>query len=176
MKFWIMSLSVMLLIARQGCAQSDRASIAGTIKDPSGAVIPGVEVVVTQANTSIQKSSITNALGSYTLLNLPIGPYTLTCSKDGFLRYERFGVKLAINQVAEIDIALTLGAKTEITTVRRDPSLLQTQTSSITANLLNSALTEAPLNVQGGAILRLSCLNSCRAWKEPIPIHTSTAA
>jgi hypothetical protein len=141
---------VLLLAAAEMLAQSDRASITGTIKDSSGAVIPGVEITVTNAGDDLQASATTNAMGVYTVLNLPVRRYKLACFKEGFKKYERDAINLTISQVAEIDAVLIVGASTETIVVTKDAALLQTQTSSISTNLDNAAITALPLNVQGG--------------------------
>src|SRR5271165_3213219 len=150
MKIEVMVLSVLLLTAGEILAQSDLASITGNVKDPSGAVVAGAQIYVTNASDDLQASSVTNAAGVYTVLNLPIGDYRLVCSKEGFKKYERSEIKLTIGQVAEIDAVLTVGASTETLAVTRDAQLLQTQTSSISTSLGNAAISELPLNVQGG--------------------------
>ena len=101
---------VLLLSAVNACAQSDRASITGTVRDTSGAVIEGAQVTVADAATSIQESAATNEFGVYRFRNLPIGEYRLECSKAEFGNYGRSGINLAISQVAEIDIVLRIGA------------------------------------------------------------------
>ncbi len=53
------------------------AQISGTVRDQSGALLPGVEVKVTQTATGLERSVLTNETGSYVLPNLPIGPYKL---------------------------------------------------------------------------------------------------
>jgi hypothetical protein len=150
MRVGLIALSLLLLTAGEMLAQSDRASITGTVRDASGDVMQGVQVTVTNAKNALQENSVTNEMGSYNLLNLPIGLYTLDCSKDGFGKYRRSGISLAISQVAEIDIVLVIGPNTETATVTGDAPVLQTQTSSISTNLVNAAVTELPLNVQGG--------------------------
>ena len=60
------------------------AQISGTVKDQSGAVLPGVEVTVTQTDTGIARNAVTNETGSYVLPNLPIGPYRLEAACRDF--------------------------------------------------------------------------------------------
>ncbi len=131
-------------------AQSDRATISGTVKDVSGALVAGAQLVVTNVNTNLESTTITDASGRFTFLNLAIGHYGITCSKDGFEEYRRVGLDLAISQATDINIVLRIGSKTETMTVVGDTPQLQTQTSSISTNLGNAAVTELPLNVQGG--------------------------
>src|SRR5207245_4230041 len=61
------------------------AEISGTVKDQSGAVLPGGDVTVTQTQTGTTRRAITNETGSYLLSNLPIGPYRPEAMLPGFL-------------------------------------------------------------------------------------------
>jgi carboxypeptidase family protein len=150
MKLWFAVFLVWLYTTGEMFAQSDRATISGSVTDVSGALIAGAQVTATNVNDNVQSAATTNPSGRFTLLNLPIGQYTLACSKDGFEKYQRSGLDLAISEATEIDIALIIGSKTDSVTVVGDAPPLQTQTSSISTNLTNEAVTELPLNVQGG--------------------------
>ncbi|HWY58196.1 MAG TPA: carboxypeptidase regulatory-like domain-containing protein [Terriglobales bacterium] len=150
MKFWFALLLVFFFNAWKVLAQSDRATISGTVKDVSGALVAGAQVVVTNVNNNLQSSTTTNAAGRFALLNLPIGKYTMVCSKDGFEKYRHSDLDLAISQEIDLDIALAIGSKSETLTVLGEQPQLQTLTSSISTNLGNTAVTELPLNVQGG--------------------------
>ena len=80
----LISLVVLFSVPCDLSAQTDRATVTGTISDPSGAVVPGVQVVATNSASGLQLQTSTNALGAYSLLNLPIGRYTLATTKEGF--------------------------------------------------------------------------------------------
>src|SRR5688572_27709097 len=73
------------------------AQISGTARDQSGAVLPGVEIRVTQSETGVARDTITNETGSYVLTNLPIGPYRLEASLPGFRTYAQTGIVLQVN-------------------------------------------------------------------------------
>src|SRR6266511_3951311 len=73
------------------------AQISGTVKDQSGAVLPGVEVTATQTDTGISRSAVTNETGSYILPNLAIGPYRLEAALPGFRTYAQTGIVLQVN-------------------------------------------------------------------------------
>ena len=150
MRLWFGVLLVLFLGTGEMLAQSDRATITGTVTDVSGALVTSAQLTATNVNNNLRSLATTNAAGRFTLLNLPIGQYTLVCSKDGFEKYQRSGLDLAISEATEIDIGLTIGSNTEAVTVSGDAPQLQTQTSSISTNLGNAAVTELPLNVQGG--------------------------
>jgi hypothetical protein len=131
-------------------AQSDHASIIGTVKDSSGAVVQGAQITMTNVADGVQAASVTNAKGFFVIVNLPIGQYQMSCWKDGFKKYERPDIRLTISQVAEIDPVLAVGPESASITVNKDAPLLQTQSSSLSTTLGNAAITELPLNVQGG--------------------------
>src|SRR5215471_8982713 len=73
------------------------AQISGTVKDQSGAVLPGVEVTATQTDTGIARSAVTNETGLYVLSNLPIGPYRVEAALAGFRSFVQTGIVLQVN-------------------------------------------------------------------------------
>ena len=87
--------------------------ISGTAKDQSGAVLPGVEIHVTQTETSITRDTVTNETGSYVLQNLPIGPYRLEASLPGFRTYAQTGIVLEVNSSPSINLVLQVGQVSE---------------------------------------------------------------
>jgi len=151
MRVVLLSLVVLSSVPRGLFAQTDRATLTGTISDPSGAVVPGVQVIATNPASGLQLQSSSNTLGFYSLVNLPIGQYTLAASKPGFADYQRNGIVLLIGQDVEFDIQLALetGASSSVVIASEVP-LLETQTYSMSTNLNNAAVSELPLNVQGG--------------------------
>src|SRR5436853_5513635 len=68
------------------------AQINGTVKDQSGAVLPGVEVTVTQTDTGLKRNAVTDETGSYILQNLPIGSCRLEAALPGFKTYVQTGI------------------------------------------------------------------------------------
>lgn len=130
-------------------AQSDRATILGTVKDSSSAVMPGVQVRVTNVDTNAVETASTDSTGFYRVGNLVIGNYVVSFSKSGFKTLERKGLTLLISQVAEVDVTLQVGGMSESVEVTSAPPILQTEDSTLSANLNNEAVSELPLNVQG---------------------------
>src|SRR5690348_4931495 len=116
---------VLLLFTGFMLAQSDRATITGTVKDSTGAVIPDAQVTVINDATNVKTPTTTNSLGIYTVRNLPIGSYRVQVAKTGFGSFERKGITLLISQVAEIDIELKVGTTAELVTVTEDAAVLQ---------------------------------------------------
>src|SRR6202521_4376184 len=110
------SLLIVLLVSVFACttiwAQAT-AQISGAVKDQSGAVLPGVEITVTQAETGVTRTAVTNETGSYVLTNLPIGPYRLEAALPGFRTYEQTGIVLQVNSSPLLNPVMEIGQVTE---------------------------------------------------------------
>jgi len=150
MKFWYAVLLLSLLSTREILAQSDRATLTGFVHDASGAVVPAASVTATNVNTNLQWASATDNDGAYTLVNVPIGRYDIRCTKEGFEVKWLSSVELAIGEAMKVDFLLNVSSRSVTVSVIDDHSPLQTQSSSLSTNLDNGAVTELPLNVQGG--------------------------
>src|SRR5690242_11463094 len=84
-------------------AQQDRASILGTVSDPSGAVVPGAAVLVTNVGTNAAFRTVSNAQGFYTAPSLQAGAYTVAVEALGFKKMVRRGIVLQVEQRAQVD-------------------------------------------------------------------------
>src|SRR5438046_4690586 len=93
------------------------SQISGTVKDDSGAVVPGVEITATQTETGARRTAMTDESGSYILPNLPLGPYRLEASKAGFRSYVQTGIELQAGGNTGIPVVLGVGQVTESTQV-----------------------------------------------------------
>ena len=99
-KLWIERTGLFLfliLFASSGWGQTLTGTILGTITDPSGAVVPGVEVTVIKTGTNQTRSVTTTGSGTYSLSNLPVGSYRLEASQQGFRTEARTGIILQID-------------------------------------------------------------------------------
>ena len=105
------------------------AQIGGTVKDQTGAVLPGVEVTVTQTETGATRTAVTNETGSYQLPNLPIGPYKLEATLPGFRTYAQTGIVLQVNASPVINPVLEVGQVTEQVQVEANAALVETRSS-----------------------------------------------
>ncbi len=149
----IVCLLLLVLCAGTAFGQSDRATINGTVQDPTGAVLPDVQVQVTNTGTNLTQTVTTSNGGFYTIKNLPVGSYVVTFSKTGFRKLNRSGITLLVGQTVAIDATLQVGAQAETIEVTAAAPVLQTETPNLTTNLNNKAVTELPLNVAGGRSL-----------------------
>src|SRR5947208_14125269 len=104
-QFLILALAVSTAASASAWAQST-AQITGTVKDASGAVLPGVEVTATQTETGIARSTVSNETGVYVLPNLTLGPYKLEASLAGFRTFVRTGIVLQVHSKSVINVTL----------------------------------------------------------------------
>src|SRR2546426_3919007 len=79
---------LLLALGSQAIAQSARARIVGTVKDPHGAVVAGASVTVTNVATGTANKAVTDQEGYYQALELPIGSYKIKVQRDGFTTAE----------------------------------------------------------------------------------------
>src|SRR2546422_3717977 len=85
---------------------SATAQISGIVSDTSGAVLPGAEITVTQTETGIMRTGVTNETGAYVLPNLPIGPYRFEASLAGFRSFVQTGIVLQVGSNPVINVSL----------------------------------------------------------------------
>lgn len=129
-------------------AQVDQGTITGTTTDTTGAVIPGVQVIAINPSTRQEIKAVTNSAGIYTLLNLPIASYNITYSKPGFSPVVHTGVSIQLQQTAQMDVQLKVGAETQTVTVRATPLLKVNP--EIGTNMTSQEVSTLPLTAYQG--------------------------
>src|SRR5438874_12327438 len=103
-----LTIAFLALTCTMVSAQST-AQISGTARDQSGGVLPGVEVSLTQTNTGLVRTVVTNETGSYSMPDLPVGPYKLEASLPGFRTFIQTGIVLQVGSNPVINIAMEIG-------------------------------------------------------------------
>ena len=119
----ILCLIAALCIAVPAAAQLDRGQITGTIKDQSGAVVPGATVTATDLQTKVVRTTVTDGTGFYTFPNLTPARYTVTAELQGFGKVVTENVQLDALGVVNLDFTLQAGALTESITVSANAPL-----------------------------------------------------
>src|SRR5215218_8273237 len=123
--FAVFALACVLLLPAMARAQ---ASIAGVVKDSSGAVLPGVTVeVASPALIEKVRSAVTDSDGRYNIVDLRPGTYTVTFTLSGFSVYRREGIALSAGFTATINADMQVGAVEETITVTGATPLVDTQ-------------------------------------------------
>src|SRR3954454_25203679 len=113
-------MKLFLFLLALGCplfAQVSSATLAGTVRDPDGSVVPNATLELRRDTTTAERKGSSSSTGEYRFDNLSPGTYTLTASKDGFRSNTTTGILLAVNQNARLDVALTLGSASDAVTV-----------------------------------------------------------
>jgi hypothetical protein len=146
-------LAACLIAAPTAWAQSGRATVSGIVTDETRAVVGDVDVTATNRDTNVVTAAATNSSGRYTLLNLPVGHYTITFQKDGFRTQSREGFTVGVAQALTLDVTLAVGGLADTVTVTADASLLETGNAEIGTTLQSRIVTDLPLNIAGGRAL-----------------------
>jgi len=127
-------------------AQVLYGSVAGTVTDQTGAVVPKASLAITNVNTGQTREATTDDAGYYSIPNVLVGTYDLSIKKTGFRPYLEKGVVVSINTVRRVDVSLQLGAVTESVTVEASAAVLQTTKSDVSLNLESRAMVNLPLS------------------------------
>lgn len=122
------------------------AAVNGTIRDTTGAVIPGATVVLHNVETNVDRTVTTNDVGVYVLPDIPPGNYTLKVSKEGFTAAEQANITLVVNQTATFDLTLSPGSVKETVTVQATAAALETSTSELGVAIVKREVNDLPLN------------------------------
>jgi carboxypeptidase family protein len=131
-------LSCLILLASTSVfAQDFRGGVNGTVKDGSGAVLPGVTITVTNVETNVSATAITDAKGFYQIRYLNSGPYKIEARLEGFKPVIRQGVTVRIGDVIPADFRMELGGMTEVISVTASAPILDTS-SGVTGQVIDS--------------------------------------
>jgi outer membrane receptor protein involved in Fe transport len=126
--------------------RAQTGSIAGTVEDASGAVIPNVAVTTTNTETGVIRRVTADTAGHYHFPFLPVGGYTIDFEAAGFRKYTRTGFTINVGAQATLDVVLEIGAVAETVAVTGEAPLLNTRSSEVTALIDPVRMTELPLN------------------------------
>jgi hypothetical protein len=144
--FTIFAGTVVFVIACADIWAQATAQISGTVKDQTGAVLPGVEVMGTQTGTGITRTAVTNETGSYVLTNLAIGPYRLEAALPGFRTFVQTGIVLQVNASPVVNPVLEVGQVTDQVEVKANAALVETRNAGVGQVMENTRILELPLN------------------------------
>jgi outer membrane receptor protein involved in Fe transport len=122
-----------------------QGSILGVVTDPSGAVVPAADVSVKHQETGLERTTQTSSTGSFEVLALPIGPYTVTVTAPGFKTWTLSDATITVGQRARVSPVLEVGQISEQITVEAAGELLQTEKSSVETTVELNQIRELPL-------------------------------
>ena len=145
---WCLSVWLLLWLATPAriAAQVGSGALGGTVRDETGAPLPGATVTATASGTRQTRMALTGQDGAYTFPNLPPGTYQIRVELNGFRPLAHEGVKIATGETIRLELQLQVGGLTEAVTVTADAPLLRTGTSGLGQVIDNRKIVELPLN------------------------------
>lgn len=150
--------SVVLLVSGLSLAQVTTGTISGTVSDETGGVLPGVEVFVTNTDTSSSRTVVTDDEGRYSAPSLSLGNYEVSAGLTGFQTGVRSGIKLTLGQKAIVDISLQIGSISERVVVEGEAPLVESASSTIIGLVDDKQIRDLPLN--GRSFTQLAALQT----------------
>ena len=156
--------------------QIDRASLNGTVSDPSGARVPNAQVAVIAPDMGFKRETTTGASGVYSLSSLPTGTYNLTVSRNGFKTYTVEGIQLSVGQTRTVNVQLVVGAPTTKVEVRGSVAALDSNDAEIASVVQSHQVENIPLDgrdwsllmtfAPGAVNLAPAARGTCDSWVE----------
>src|SRR5215470_17505598 len=128
--------ALVLTFAFSSFAQSERGTISGTVRDSSGAVIPGAKVTIINTATGLVENLTSNQVGEFTGISLPVGSYNVDVSKEGFRPAEIKGLTVNAATNVRADVTLEVGQSTQAVEVQASAVQLHAEDAktSVTIN------------------------------------------
>src|SRR5829696_8684462 len=156
---WLRSLalvSALALFAAPAAAQRTSANLRGTVTDASHALVPGATVTLTNPDTGLNQTAVTNESGVYSFSQLPVGRYQLKVELQGFKTATRTDIVLAVADNREVDVELAPGALSETISVKAESTPVKTIGGDVSGVITGQQIRELPLN--GRNFLQLATL------------------
>ena len=148
-----------LSLSAMAFAQQTSGDITGTIKDPSGAVVPNAQIVVVNEETHVTTTIKAGSSGEFHAQNLLPGHYDITVSSGGFQTYDLKGVLVDINKTSTTDVTLSVGAAQSVEVEANAGVTLDTTTTNLTTTFTNEELSSIPTASVGVGVLNTSLLS-----------------
>jgi hypothetical protein len=137
-----------LLLEVAGLWASPVGSVSGTVKDPSGALIPGVKLTLSNTATNGHWSTTTNTSGEFQFLQLAPAPYSLVAESSGFKKAAVASVLVQVDQVTHVELAMEVGSLSESVQVEGVAPLLENDKSTMSSVVDTRTIANMPLNAR----------------------------
>jgi hypothetical protein len=150
------ALTFALLVCTPVSAQEVTARLAGTVRDPGGAVVPAASLAATNTTTGVVTRTSSDTSGNYVFPELAPGTYTLAVEKQGFNTTTVSGISLNVDQKASLDVALRLGQVTQSVNVEAAAPLVDSTSASLGTVVEQQPILDLPLNLRRTGELALT--------------------
>ena len=144
-QLWILALLFSCLCGPFSAAQVS-ANLSGVITDPSGAAVSAATVTAKNLDTGISRAVPTDRSGRYRFFALPVGPYEVRVTREGFAEGIRSGIRLVVGQDATVDLGLRVGQVTEQIKVTEDAPVVSVTTRDVSGLIGERQVRDLPLN------------------------------
>lgn len=163
-------IATIALIAAPAFAQVSAASINGTARDTTGAIIPEATVLLRNTATGVETRTTTNEQGVYVLLHINPGNYTIEASKEGFSTSKLGPITLVVNQRSVFDFQMAVGRVQESVTVEAVGTQLQSATAELGSVLTRQQVVDLPMGRNIQNLMRLTPgVNAITTGQSSIP-------
>src|SRR5438093_1664921 len=140
------ALAVVCLAARPLAAQAVSGTILGTVRDTSGAAMPGATVTLVNTETGLSRTVVTDPSGEFTAPLLPTGTYSVTAEMSGFKKVSLANLHLGVDQKLRADLKLEIGQMSEAIEIQAEAPLVQTNSSELGTTVVRAQIEALPLN------------------------------
>src|SRR3954452_1261172 len=127
-------------------AQRTTASIAGQIRDVSGAAVPEASIVIRHVGTGIERTVSSSEDGNYVATALPAGTYAITVRRVGFQIYNVADLTLQVDQQATLNVELQVGSVTDTVNVTADAAAVDVRSATLNTVINQTMINDLPLN------------------------------
>jgi hypothetical protein len=140
---------LLILLLSAACMDAQTTgTLRGTVKDPSGAVVPRAAVTVVQQGTNVSRSTTSSEQGGFELPALPVGLFELDITAPGFKRFVQRDIDVTLGHVVVADAELQLGTVTEVVSAETSAPLVETTNTQLGAVMSERTVTGLPLNAR----------------------------
>src|SRR5580704_1572571 len=122
------------------------AQVSGTVMDSTGKSMAGAQVMMTETDKGVTRTTVSDGEGSYTFPNLAVGPYRLEVKAPGFKDYVQTGIVLQVNNNIQINVPMQVGSVSERVEVTATTNLVETKENSVSVVIDSAGINDLPLN------------------------------
>jgi Carboxypeptidase regulatory-like domain len=179
-KHWKMSrflILCLLVLAFAMVASAQQATIVGTITDPSGAAVPGVQITVTSTETGLVHRLVSNDAGQYVEPDINIGHYTIKAEAAGFKAAEKTDIVLQVGDRIRVDFALEIGATSESIKVEANAIAVKSDSGEVSDVITGQEVTQIATNgrsLYALALLTPGTANNTPGFQAPTAVGASS--
>ena len=139
-------LGLLSFVPLPATAQTVTGSLVGHVADASGAAIPGVKIVATEATRNVSRETLTNEAGNYAINSVEPGSYRIVIQHPGFKGFAKEGLEVTVNSTVRVDALLAVGPVTETVEVTASPLQIKTDRADLGQQIQHSQVANLPLS------------------------------